>query len=254
MSFLAMTNQRGERLHVPQLSQTEVAAINERLSALGANAGTAKALMADMLEVMAELNLTVTDSLWRTQGGNDAFLRTAISEATGERRNWDTETHQGLPFVAYVRKINASLHCTERTSGGNRLRDTVIYAQGGDYCALCGAHDELEVDHIDPVSAGGPRDAVANLQLLCSACNGGKGAYQSRLLPLLLTPCTSDQIAAAVRFKCLQLASRPIRGRQHAQCSTCGCDSSMRRIFVERHSYKLAANLFNVRTKCTACL
>jgi 5-methylcytosine-specific restriction enzyme A len=41
-------------------------------------------------------------------------------------------------------------------------------------CQECGSHDELEVDHIIPVSRGGANE-LANYQTLCMACNRKKG-------------------------------------------------------------------------------
>lgn len=42
-------------------------------------------------------------------------------------------------------------------------------------CSYCGATDELEIDHIRPVSKGGGNE-IRNLQLLCRDCNREKGA------------------------------------------------------------------------------
>lgn len=42
-------------------------------------------------------------------------------------------------------------------------------------CAQCGATDELQIDHIIPVSKGGPTDED-NLQVLCGDCNRKKRA------------------------------------------------------------------------------
>lgn len=63
----------------------------------------------------------------------------------------------------------------------------IIYAEAGGKCALCGTHtkwskenrydaadDIAEVDHIEPVHAGGSRGR-ANLRLLCKKCNRTKG-------------------------------------------------------------------------------
>lgn len=40
-------------------------------------------------------------------------------------------------------------------------------------CAYCGFKDELEVDHILPLSRGG-KDEPNNLQMLCKRCNRTK--------------------------------------------------------------------------------
>ena len=248
-----MTQQNPYYTPATNLSPDEVAAFNERLSVLGVDAGVAKALILDTLDVMVQMTFTVTDSLWRTKSENDVFMRTVLTDATGQSREWDSETYKGQSILAFVRGVNAAAHCTERTSGAKRFFDTVTYSQGGEYCALCGDCDDLEVDHISPVSAGGSRDALANLQLLCSVCNGGKHALKSRLLPVLLKSCTTDCISTAVRFKCLLLAARTIDGRPHSCCSVCGCNSSTCKIIVECRSTSLTASIFNVHAKCTKC-
>ena len=42
-------------------------------------------------------------------------------------------------------------------------------------CAMCGARDNLHVDHIVPIAKGGTH-GIGNLQVLCSTCNRSKGA------------------------------------------------------------------------------
>lgn len=248
-----MTPEQMDGMHATTLSPQEVAALNERLTLLGVDTRIAKSLLSDMLDVLVEMAFTIPDSFWSTQGGNDVFIRAVLAEATGQSRNWDSEKYRGQPLLAFVRAVNKSVHCTERTSGARQLRNAVIYDQSGEYCALCGDHDDLEVDHITPVNAGGSTDAVRNLQLLCSACNSAKRAYKARLLPEMLSACTSDRISAAVRFKCLLQSAQPVAGRPHAQCSACGCSSSVRQILVERKSTKLAASILNVRPICSEC-
>ena len=49
----------------------------------------------------------------------------------------------------------------------------------GAQCALCGATDDLEVDHIQPRSAGGGDDP-ANLRVLCRTCHKVKTQRESR--------------------------------------------------------------------------
>lgn len=44
----------------------------------------------------------------------------------------------------------------------------------GARCLNCGATESLVIDHIVPIAKGGRSD-IANLQLLCAACNRIKG-------------------------------------------------------------------------------
>jgi len=64
----------------------------------------------------------------------------------------------------------------ERAKMTPRLRWEIL-AKGGYKCAVCGRKAEdgamLEVDHIQPVSAGGKTEP-GNLQTLCFECNRGK--------------------------------------------------------------------------------
>jgi len=50
-----------------------------------------------------------------------------------------------------------------------------VYRRDNGKCVRCGSLQQLEFDHIIPVSKGGATTA-GNLQLLCRACNLAKGA------------------------------------------------------------------------------
>ncbi len=50
-----------------------------------------------------------------------------------------------------------------------------IWRRDGGRCAQCGSQQNIEFDHIIPVSRGGAT-SVRNLQLLCKQCNRQKGA------------------------------------------------------------------------------
>ncbi|MCX7979318.1 MAG: HNH endonuclease [Bdellovibrionaceae bacterium] len=66
-------------------------------------------------------------------------------------------------------------------SGWGRLRVEIL--KETPFCELCGARPSktndvrLHVDHIVPVSKGGDQMDRANLQVLCSKCNGGKSNH-----------------------------------------------------------------------------
>ncbi|MEU3529387.1 HNH endonuclease [Streptomyces sp. NPDC038707] len=50
-----------------------------------------------------------------------------------------------------------------------------IYERDGHACLICGATDDLTLDHIYPWSLGCP-DTDDNLRTLCRSCNSSKGA------------------------------------------------------------------------------
>lgn len=71
---------------------------------------------------------------------------------------------------------------------GDELRKIIVKAYGG-HCACCGfdSYQDMTIDHIEPIAVkGGARKRFIslwradfpkeNLQLLCAACNGAKGA------------------------------------------------------------------------------
>ena len=62
---------------------------------------------------------------------------------------------------------------TSRTPIPEAVRSEVWRRDGG-RCVKCDSNANLEFDHIIPVVLGGGT-SVANLQLLCQACNGSKG-------------------------------------------------------------------------------
>lgn len=41
---------------------------------------------------------------------------------------------------------------------------------GADYCLKCGSRDYVQIDHVIPVTLGGP-ECVTNFQFLCRLCN-----------------------------------------------------------------------------------
>ena len=50
-----------------------------------------------------------------------------------------------------------------------------VWQRDGGHCVQCGSNENLEFDHIIPVSMGGSSTA-RNIQLLCESCNRSKGA------------------------------------------------------------------------------
>jgi hypothetical protein len=51
---------------------------------------------------------------------------------------------------------------------------SAVWQRDGGQCVECGSTENLEFDHVIPVSMGGAH-TVRNLQLLCVSCNAAKG-------------------------------------------------------------------------------
>lgn len=67
----------------------------------------------------------------------------------------------------------------ERAKVSNKMR-FAIYDRDGHRCCKCGGYyDDLEIDHIIPISKGG-KSTMDNLQTLCRRCNKEKGSNTER--------------------------------------------------------------------------
>ena len=69
-------------------------------------------------------------------------------------------------------KSNSPLFERQSISDGVRM---FVWQRDGGHCVKCGSQENLEYDHIIPVSKGGSNTA-RNIQLLCEKCNRSKGA------------------------------------------------------------------------------
>ena len=67
-----------------------------------------------------------------------------------------------------------SISNVERAKVTNRLR-FAIYQRDNYRCKKCGSTENLEIDHIIPISRGG-KSTYSNLQTLCHKCNKEKGS------------------------------------------------------------------------------
>ena len=54
-----------------------------------------------------------------------------------------------------------------------KIRES-IFNRDANKCKLCGSEENLEIDHIRPISKGGT-NKLSNLQILCKRCNMAKG-------------------------------------------------------------------------------
>ena len=73
----------------------------------------------------------------------------------------------------YQESIWESISKVERGKVTNKLRFS-IYERDNYKCKYCGSEENLEIDHIVPISKGG-KSIPSNLQTLCHECNTKKG-------------------------------------------------------------------------------
>jgi len=79
------------------------------------------------------------------------------------------------------RRIERAVRLMEQEALSNNRREPIpdsvkmlVYSRDNGKCVKCGSEQNLEYDHIIPVSKGGS-NTEKNLQLLCATCNRSKG-------------------------------------------------------------------------------
>jgi hypothetical protein len=105
--------------------------------------------------------------LWAVQGQyTDEQCRLLIIEAVDkERRKWES----------LERKFGSRE--SQNVAARPRIPESVrieVWRRDGGKCARCASRENLEYDHIVPVSKGGSNTA-RNIELLCEKCNRSKG-------------------------------------------------------------------------------
>jgi hypothetical protein len=201
---------------------------------------------------MLESSLVAHSDAWVRAAGSDRHAATYLRDILEEEADLDNARIMGEGLLPLFRRINASSHESARTAGGARMVDTVERLQGGAFCVACGELEDLHVDHIESVSTGGDQQSSANLQLLCSDCNLGKGSFSDRLLPAMLRGTTDVTPSKAVRYRVLADSMDKSTGRHLGKCA-CGRTSKDTRLFVCPRSNWQAANYIQLQVICTEC-
>lgn len=228
--------------------------LDKLLASAGPSEPRVRKILIEVALNLLESRVVVRTDLWHRQSESDAFAMQFLSDALGEPQHgsWDNEVLHGEPALAAFRGINRRSHAYGATKGAARYKSVVAKAQGGAFCSMCGRRDQLVVDHIEPVSIGGLDDAISNMQLLCVECNLGKSDLRDRALPIAVRQHRTAVVSSGLRFKHLLMDSVLIDNRNRGMCS-CGTHADAAELRVGIWPSQAAANLLNLRTKCTNC-
>lgn len=208
-------------------------------------------LTAEASRALADQFLVVDRELWRRNGGSDSFAFEVLRSLYGKNMDWDQCTINGESVLRALRRVNSAVHSTNRTSGGSRWFARVSDEQGGEYCTACGSRNQLEVDHIVPVSRGGDEEDINNLQLLCKSCNAAKRDLAGDLLPSVFLTTVTRSVTPRLRYKRLTLTATR-RGVRLLGVCRCGRPSAETELEV-RAKPPMAANLANLIVTCNQC-
>lgn len=228
--------------------------LDELLAQAGDDEARVRQILIEVTLNLLEARLVVDGELWHRVSGNDAFAMKFLTDVLGSSpKSWDETALLGQSALATLRAVNRRAHAFTTTRGGVKFRAAVIHNQGGEYCSMCGTLEDLAVDHVTPVSLGGPQDDVRNMQMLCNPCNLGKSAMKDRSLPTAIALRPGSDIPPSLRFKHLLLDSVEVDGRTRGVCS-CGHQASPTVAFeVTVVSAGSAANILTLTTRCNCC-
>lgn len=136
------------------------------------------------------IGLWVRAASWSAQYMTDGELPRAVVLGLGTEQAARELVHVGLwrherDQWVMLRAVPVAPGCTpielwrivradQRPRIPQWLRD-LVFERDEYRCVLCGATEDLALDHIHPWSRGGP-DSEENLRVLCRSCNSSKGA------------------------------------------------------------------------------
>lgn len=227
--------------------------LDELVASAGQSAPRLRTILMETALNVLESRLVVRTDVWHRVSESDAFAMQYFTDLLGEppQGSWDDEVILDGRAIETLRRVNTRAHYYGSSRGAARYKQVVAEAQGGVFCSMCGRTHNLVVDHIDPVSVGGP-DTVNNMQLLCVECNSGKSDLRDRALSIAIRQRLAPTVPAGLRFKHLLIDGVCINGRERGVCG-CGTPANVAELRVEVWPTQAAANLLNLRTRCRHC-
>jgi 5-methylcytosine-specific restriction endonuclease McrA len=228
--------------------------LDQLLTEAGVVAPKLRQILTETALNLLESRLIVHAETWHRVSKSDAFAKQFLTDLLGQPQSndWDEEVLLGHSALGMLRAVNGRAHAYGATKGAARYKPAVAAAQGGTFCSMCGRREELVVDHIEPVTVGGTDDSLRNMQLLCIECNSGKSDLRDRALPIAVRHHITPTVSAGLRFKHLLIGSIRVDGRDRGVCE-CGLQADTTELRVAIWPSQAAANLLNLRTKCTNC-
>jgi len=104
---------------------------------------------------------------WEKEGLDEEQVKALIVEMKAKKKR---KVDRALAFIEQGHAVAGN----KREPIAEHVRMEVWQRDGG-CCVKCGSQENLEFDHVIPLSKGGSNTA-RNLQLLCEQCNRSKGA------------------------------------------------------------------------------
>lgn len=87
--------------------------------------------------------------------------------------------HEYFPNIEYDETPNRCKRASDNEHINKCRKAKATLLKRAPYCAICGSTENLELDHILTVAAGG-NDDLSNLQLLCHACHVDKTMQEDK--------------------------------------------------------------------------
>lgn len=126
--------------------------------------------------IRPQVNYTITVILRYEKMNGKTYNRKSYSFDQDEVRSFIMRVNNKHGYFFNDKDVWNAICRVERGKVSNRMRFD-IYERDGHRCCRCGVHevfDNLEIDHIVPISKGG-KSEYHNLQSLCHRCNLIKG-------------------------------------------------------------------------------
>lgn len=110
---------------------------------------------------------------------NDFWMSVGYSEKEARLLLWEKGRRQQRKFERLEKAMNAAREGCYQKAGREGIPEEVkllVWERDNGHCINCGSAEDLEFDHIIPVSKGGS-NTEKNIQLLCMKCNREKSDH-----------------------------------------------------------------------------